>query len=184
MTEQYIITEAQLVRARHAIQSRSDSDFPEIVAMLQSLPELDGEQVAFYLVDPEDNRKYFYEAEEIHDSVKSKLCPLYTSPQPLPTEEPVAWVIRVGDAPHWSYCETESDADFYGKQSAMRYEKKPLYTHARPPQPLANETLEELLGQYWDAAYKEGKTGIPQSTAANAILHKLRQLLLQPKEAT
>jgi hypothetical protein len=61
-----------------------------------------------------------------------------------PEQEPVAWLIRIGAAPHWSYCEAEADADFYGKQSGMRYEKKPLY--AAPPrrEPLTDEEVGRL----------------------------------------
>jgi hypothetical protein len=50
----------------------------------------------------------------------------------LPAEkvraEPVAWMIRIGDSNVWSYTQLESDADFYGKQSGLKYEKRPLYT--------------------------------------------------------
>jgi hypothetical protein len=42
--------------------------------------------------------------------------------------QPVAWMIRIGDSNVWSYTQLESDADFYGKQSGMKYEKRPLYT--------------------------------------------------------
>jgi hypothetical protein len=41
--------------------------------------------------------------------------------------------------------------------------------------------IEELFGQYWDLAFTEGSTGANQSTAANDVLHNLRQLLDQPE---
>lgn len=37
----------------------------------------------------------------------------------------------------------------------------------------ANE-FEELIGQYWELAYIEGKTGVPQAGEANEVLRKLR----------
>jgi hypothetical protein len=40
----------------------------------------------------------------------------------------VAWMVRIGDSDVWSYTQLESDADFYGKQSGLKYEKRPLYT--------------------------------------------------------
>jgi hypothetical protein len=42
--------------------------------------------------------------------------------------KPVAWMVRIGDSDVWSYTQLESDADFYGKQSGLKYEKRPLYT--------------------------------------------------------
>lgn len=44
-----------------------------------------------------------------------------------------AWRIRIGESDMWGYCETESDADFLGKQSGLKYEKQPLFrTPAHP----------------------------------------------------
>jgi hypothetical protein len=48
--------------------------------------------------------------------------------------EPVAWMIRIGDSNVCSYTQLESDADFYGKQSGMKYEKRPLYAAPQPAQ--------------------------------------------------
>jgi hypothetical protein len=42
-------------------------------------------------------------------------------------DKPVAWRLRIGDSDLWSYTTTEADADFYGKQSGLRYVKEPLY---------------------------------------------------------
>lgn len=53
--------------------------------------------------------------------------------------EPVAWRVRIGASDTWGYCESESDADFIGKQSGMKYEKQPLYT-APPAQPKVEVT--------------------------------------------
>jgi hypothetical protein len=55
--------------------------------------------------------------------------------------EPVAWMIRIGDSNVWSYTQLESDADFYGKQSGMKYEKRPLY--AAPQQPAQSAEQDE-----------------------------------------
>jgi hypothetical protein len=44
--------------------------------------------------------------------------------------EAVAWQLRIGDSPDWSFCSEEWQADFYGKQSGLRYEKRPLYPRA------------------------------------------------------
>jgi hypothetical protein len=56
-------------------------------------------------------------------------------------QEPVAWQIRIGDSPDWGWSDTESDADFYGKQSGLRYEKRPLYT-TPPAQPATIEYVD------------------------------------------
>lgn len=45
--------------------------------------------------------------------------------------EPVSWRIRIGDSDVWSYCTTESDADFYGRHSGLEYEKRAIYDRAR-----------------------------------------------------
>ena len=41
--------------------------------------------------------------------------------------QPVAWRIKIGDSDIWGYCDSESDADFYGNASGIRYVKEPLY---------------------------------------------------------
>ena len=38
----------------------------------------------------------------------------------------------------------------------------------------AMKQIEELLAQYWDCAFEEGKTGISQGDKANLILHGIR----------
>ena len=42
--------------------------------------------------------------------------------------------------------------------------------------------FEELLEQYWDLAYLEGKTGQLQGDKANEVLHALRLLAEQPAQ--
>lgn len=42
-------------------------------------------------------------------------------------QEPIAWRIRRGASDVWGYCDTESDADFLGGASGMKYVKEPLY---------------------------------------------------------
>ena len=43
------------------------------------------------------------------------------------TAEPVAWRVRIGDSPTWGYCDAEWQADFYGRQSGLKYIKEKLY---------------------------------------------------------
>ncbi len=50
--------------------------------------------------------------------------------------EPAAWRVQVGDSDIWGYIENESDADFHGKQSGLKYKKQCLYT---TPQPSAED---------------------------------------------
>jgi hypothetical protein len=51
----------------------------------------------------------------------------------IPDDKPVAWRLRIGSQNLWSYCETESDADFYIKQSGIaKFEKQPLYLRPAP----------------------------------------------------
>lgn len=45
--------------------------------------------------------------------------------------QPVAWRVRIGASDMWGYCDTESDADFIGRQSGLKYEKQPIYAAAR-----------------------------------------------------
>ena len=42
--------------------------------------------------------------------------------------------------------------------------------------PGMNKEFEALLGQYWDLAYLEGKSGISQGDKANEVLHALKRL--------
>lgn len=50
-----------------------------------------------------------------------------------PRGEAVAWRYRIGAQNLWSYCDTESDADFYIKQSSGReVTKQALYAHLAP----------------------------------------------------
>jgi hypothetical protein len=46
--------------------------------------------------------------------------------------EPVAWRVQVGDSNIWGYVENESDADFHGKLSGLKYKKQSLYTTPPP----------------------------------------------------
>jgi hypothetical protein len=64
--------------------------------------------------------------------------------RPAPVQEPVAWQIRIGDSDDWSWSGSEVAADFYGKQSGLRYEKRPLYT---APQPVPVKTYHD--GKPW-----------------------------------
>jgi hypothetical protein len=70
--------------------------------------------------------------------------------QPAPAQEPVAWQIRIGDSPDWAWADTEADADFYGKQSGLRYEKRPLNT--TPPAAKREWTglTDEEIQTVWD----------------------------------
>jgi hypothetical protein len=49
---------------------------------------------------------------------------------PNDAARPYGWLIRKGASDMWAYCDTEEDADFYGKQSGLKYEKLALYTAA------------------------------------------------------
>jgi hypothetical protein len=59
----------------------------------------------------------------------------------LANQKPVAWAIRVGDSDTWSYADSESDADFYCKQSGLKCEKRPLFAH--PPAAAASEDTQD-----------------------------------------
>ena len=80
---------------------------------------------------------------------KGGLLPTQPAPQPVPVQEPVAWQIRIGDSDDWSWLDSEEAADFYGKQSGLRYEKRPLYT---APQPVPVKTYHD--GKPWPVAPK------------------------------
>ena len=72
---------------------------------------------------------------------------------PMVSAEPVAWAIRIGNSPNWSYCDTESDADFYGKRSVMRYEKKPLFASPQALTPItADDVTDEMVKSYINEA--------------------------------
>jgi len=66
--------------------------------------------------------------------------------------EPIAWRIRRGASNIWSYCETESDADFYGGAGGMRYVKEPLYSAQAL---LAREREVEEWKAKFDALWRE-----------------------------
>jgi hypothetical protein len=58
--------------------------------------------------------------------------------------------LRIGESDVFGYCDKESDADFFGKQSGRPYVKEPLY--ASPPEPenpaarrLTDEEFDELV---------------------------------------
>jgi hypothetical protein len=53
-----------------------------------------------------------------------------TETTPNAAARPNGWLIRIGDSDMWPYCDNEEDADFYGKQSGLKYEKLALYTAA------------------------------------------------------
>jgi hypothetical protein len=76
--------------------------------------------------------------------------------------EPVAWRVQVGDSNIWGYVENESDADFHGKLSGLKYKKQSLYT---TPQPSA-EDAKDAARYRWlrghpdfevSPAFKKGK---------------------------
>lgn len=69
-------------------------------------------------------------------------------------QEPVAWRLRIGESDVFGYCDKESDADFFGKQSGRPYVKEPLY--ASPPEPenpaarrLTDEEVEATVQQQY-----------------------------------
>ena len=45
-----------------------------------------------------------------------------------------------------------------------------------------SKEFENLLGQYWDLAYLEGKSGVSQGDKANEVLHALKNLAEQPAQ--
>lgn len=69
-------------------------------------------------------------------AVLTRIFSIAASPAaPAQSAEPVTWALRIGDSPSWAYMQLESDADFYGKQSGLKYEKRPLYAAPQPTQP-------------------------------------------------
>lgn len=51
-----------------------------------------------------------------------------------------------------------------------------LFNTTSPQALTPSEPLEELLGQYWDIAFREGSTNVSSGSEANKVLHKIRQL--------
>lgn len=47
--------------------------------------------------------------------------------------------------------------------------------------PAPDPLVMELIGQYWDLGFTEGKTGVNQSDAANKVLHEIRVRLAAPR---
>ena len=45
-----------------------------------------------------------------------------------------------------------------------------------------SKEFEDLLGQYWDLAHLEGKSGVSQGDKANEVLHALKKLAEQPAQ--
>ena len=45
-----------------------------------------------------------------------------------------------------------------------------------------SKEFEDLLGQYWDLAHLEGKSGVSQGDKANEVLHALKNLAEQPAQ--
>jgi hypothetical protein len=45
-----------------------------------------------------------------------------------------------------------------------------------------SKEFEALLGQYWDLAYLEGKSGVSQGDKANEVLRALKKLAEQPAQ--
>jgi hypothetical protein len=76
-----------------------------------------------------------------------------TAAIPRTSAEALAWRLRIGDSDMWSWADSESDADFHGKQSGMRYEKQPLY--AEPFKPVKYQLSDAERGALLEA----GKTG-------------------------
>lgn len=59
--------------------------------------------------------------------------------------EPVAWRILIGDSDLWGYADSEWDADFYGRQSGLRYVKQALYAApVAQAKPLTDEQIDAL----------------------------------------
>lgn len=50
-------------------------------------------------------------------------------------------------------------------------------TQSSAPNVRVMAEFEDLIGQYWDIAFAEGKSGVPQGTEANEVLNKLRACL-------
>lgn len=54
------------------------------------------------------------------------------------------WGIRIGDSDRWAYTNSESDADFWGKQSGLKYEKR-RYVRSVVADKDMREAFEEAL---------------------------------------
>lgn len=71
----------------------------------------------------------------------------------LAGQEPCAWLLHIGDSDVWPYCGSELDADFYGRQSGLKYEKKPLYAAPVPAQaPMTDEQRNWAINQIMEQA--------------------------------
>lgn len=84
MTDKLILTTAQ--RAGFIQALNGDGDTEVAIAMLQSLPMVQGEPVAYRqkrLLGK--NKHWHYDAHEINPDYLHEFEPLYTSPQPLQT---------------------------------------------------------------------------------------------------
>jgi hypothetical protein len=66
---------------------------------------------------------------------------------PAGAGEAVAWRVLIGDSDTPGYCAEEWQADFYGKQSGLRYTKTPLYA-APTPLPEAVRELHCAVKRY------------------------------------
>lgn len=71
---------------------------------------------------------------------------LYAAPTAV--QQPVAWRISIGDSPDWSFTTDESQADFYGQQSGLKYVKEPLFLCA----PGSHEKTRD-----WQVMYEEAQ---------------------------
>lgn len=93
---------------------------------------------------------------------------------PFEEQEPVAWLLYIGDSPDWSYADCEEDADFYGKQSGLPYVKKPLYASPVTQRPRLTE--EEILKIVRDASRGSAtrRDGTTSMRIARAIEAKVR----------
>jgi hypothetical protein len=65
----------------------------------------------------------------------------------------------------WSYVSPESDADFYGKQSGLKYEKEPLFTHPTPDD--AMSTYREV--GVWDTDGRKFRTYAKENLNGKAM---------------
>jgi hypothetical protein len=70
--------------------------------------------------------------------------------------EPVAWHLRIGDSDDWGISTSEELADFYGKQSGLKYEKEPLYTAPPTADRPTWEEVRRMIVLAVDWGYDEG----------------------------
>jgi hypothetical protein len=90
MTSHYLMTEAQRDEQLHALDEcfktvspKTEPLIEKAITMLQSLPMISCEPVAYRLTDPDVAKKHHYFDLDEVESVKHLLEPLYTTPQPL-----------------------------------------------------------------------------------------------------